>query len=1129
MLTFAKIWAILDGLLNGGKRMRNRATRITFAVGSLLAAVIFLLPSPLLAQIDTGSIVGVVRDPSGAAIAGATVTLKNTATAVTHVVTTNEDGGYQFAAVIPGVYSVQASASSFASAISTHIEIDVQSRSAIDFTLKVGQPTEVIEVSSAAPVLQTETADVGGVVQKEQINDLPLNGRRYSDLALLEAGIQRNLTNQNNTAPDRFSSNGNLETQNYFSLDGIDNNSGSTNLQESTVQVIQPSPDALQEFRIQTRTYSAEFGTSAGAVINASIKSGTNQFHGDVWEFLRNSALDANGFFQNEFGTPRGNFVQNQYGATIGGPIIKNKTFFFGDFQIFSSRKATLIQSTVPTPLMKQGNFTEFNSALSDSPVAGQAGCVVANVISPTCIDPAAAKLIALFPDPNIPAAVAVEGQPGSWTGGSNYQYQPSVPNDSKSFDVRIDHTINNSNHLFGRYSQFLINKQDPTWTKDPIAGNGDFATAYNIHERSVALSWDDTIKPSLLNELRFGFNRDYAHSDPVGLKLGVSLAPNYGLTGIPVGPSTAGIPPIEINGLTRLGTSPWRPQFQISQVWQILDNLSWLKGNHSFKFGYEHRHFSDNFADIRAPQGEIGVGGVYTSGGTFGVADFLLGDVNSVNFVTPTVVHNYEYGHSFYGQDTWRVRKDLTVTYGLRYELFSPLLNHQNAVSNFSSANGGELITASRNASGWYNRSLIHPDKNDFAPRLGFSYHPWERVVFRGGLGIFYQHGVRIGSESILALNPPAVISYSLFQGSGSSTPVFQLQNGFPIGQFTSTSVILSQLQIRAQDPNQRTSYVQQLSFGPEIQLNQSTSLDVSYVGNFARKMNRLRDGNQGVVTGLDGLGQPIVVFPYANLNTGNTPADNHAFLELATNDGTSNYNGLLVSLRHRFTKGMAYGVSYTWSHNIADYVDNLTGNAVPQNAYDYAAERGDSMFDVRHRLVGYLTYELPFGKGKKFLDKGGAASYVFGGWQVNTIVTAQTGTTIQISAADRTETGGNHASRPDCVGDARSGASNNPRSGYWLNINAFADPAAGQFGNCGVGRYHGPGLTNVDLSLFKSFPVRESMRFEFRTEAFNALNHANFSNPNSSYAPGLTSFGRIDSTIGDPRELQLALKFYF
>lgn len=1105
-------------------------TRVNRAAELLgLAGLLFLIGPPFVsAQIDTGAIVGTIRDQSGATVPKASVVVTNTSTGVMVTTQTNSDGEYQVAALIPGTYSVKVSAPGFATEVRDGIQIDVQSRPAIDFDLKIGRSTQTIEVSSANPVLQTQTADVGAVVQQQQINDLPLNGRRYSDLSLLEAGIQK-VPNAEvaNPAPDRFSSNGNWETQNYFSLDGIDNNSGSTNLQEGTVQVIQPPPDALQEFRIQTRTYSAEFGSAAGAVINASIKSGTNQFHGDLWEFLRNSDLDANTYFNNQGGVPRGHFSQNQYGATIGGPIIKNRTFFFGDFQFFTSRTATTELSTVPTPLMKQGNFIELApNTLKSSPVAGQSGCVVGSQILASCVDPTAAKLIALFPNPNIPSALAVQGQPGSWTGAPNYQFQYSVPNDSHSWDIRIDHSINEKNRIFGRYSEYIISRQDPPWTSNPVAGNGNFATQYRIHEYSAALAWDDAIAPTVLNELRAGFNRDYAHSDPIGLTLGDSLASQYGLNGVPSSPQAAGIPPININGLTRLGSSPWRPQFQISQVWQLLDNLSWLKGDHSFKFGYEFRHTSDNFLDIESPQGQIFVNGIYTNNGSFGLPDFLLGDVDSAQFTTPTVVHNYKQGNSFYGQDSWRVRKNLTLTYGVRYELFSPLLNHQNAVSNFTSANGGGLITAASNASGWYNRALIHPDLNNWAPRFGFAYQPMNRVVLRGGFGIFYQQSVRIGSESVLALNPPFVVSNSLTQLLGSSTTVFQLMNGFP--PFTNTGVNLANIQIRAQDPNQRTPYVEQFSFGPEIQLGTNTALDVTYVGNNARKMNRLRNANQGIVTGYDASGSPIVIFPYANLN--NNAAGQHAFLELATNDGNSDYDAMLVSLRRRFNKGVAYGVSYTWSHGISDFVDNLTGTPEPQNAYDYSADRGNSPFDVRHRFVGFVTYELPVGKGKWLLNNDGWTGRAFGGWQLNSIVTLQTGVPFEVNAPDQSGTGSAHDSRADCIGNPFTGTSTNPRNGVWLNAAAFAVPALGTFGSCGARSFHGPGLQNVDLSLFKSFAITEATRLEFRAESFNLFNHANFANPSAYFSPfTLGSFGRSFSTVTDPRELQFALKFYF
>ncbi len=1107
-----------------------------FAPSALITILFLIAAATASAQIDTGAIVGTVRDSSGAAVPKAGVNLTHDGTGVSKNTITNDAGEYQFPALVPGSYTVKVTMSGFGSQVQSNIELHVQSRLSVDFTLQVGTISEVLQVQAAAPLLQTQSADVGGVVQEKQIRDLPLNGRRYADLALLEAGIQKNVTNPNNQAPDRFSSNGNLETQNYFSLDGVDNNSGSTNLQEGSVQNVQPPPDALQEFRVQTRTYSAEFGTSAGAVINASIKSGSNSLHGDVWEFVRNNKFDSNTYFNNLGGVPRGHFSQNQFGGTIGGPIIKNKTFFFFDAQNFTARKATTVNSAVPTPLMKQGNFTELKPVLTDPKVTGQGGCINGNIIAPTCIDPVGSKLLALFPDPNIPSAVARLGQAGSWTGSPNYQFQYAVPTDTTTWDVRIDHNFTSNSRIFGRYSNSQIDRQDPPWTGNPIAGNGNFATQYRIRGRSVAMGWTDLLSTSALNEVHAGFARDYAHSDPIGLTLGKSSAPDYGLTGVPGGPNNAGLPPINISGLQRLGTAPWRPQWQVAQVWQFMDTLSWLKGNHSFKFGYEHRHNSDNFLDIQSLQGQITSSGIYSGNSGLGVPDFLLGDVSTAAFTTPNVTHNYVYSHNFYAQDTWRISPTLTINYGLRYELFSPVLNHQNGMSNFTPANGGGFVTAT--SGNWFARGLVHPDKNDFAPRVGFSWQPAQRMVLRGGYGVFYQHIVRIGSESMLALNPPAVLDGSLAQTLGSTTPAFILKSGFPAAQFTPALVDLTKLQTRAQDPNERSGYVNQVSFGPQIQLSQSTTLDLSYVGNFGRKMNRLRNANQGLVTGFDSTGKPLTLFPYANLNTTLTATTgNHAFLELATNDGNTNYNGLLVSLRRRFTHRLSYGVSYTWSHNFSDYVDNLTGGSTPANAYHYSWERSNSPFDVTHRFVAHATWDVPIGKGGLLLNNDSLASRVVGGWQMNSIVTMSTGTPFTVSASDVSASGGSHQSRANCVSDPHAGATTERSQfvgasapGFYLNPAAFANPAAGYFGNCAPRAFHGPGIQNVDLSLFKNFVIREAWRVEFRTEAFNLFNHANFNNPSASLAAAsLPSFGKSTSTVTDPREIQFALKLYF
>lgn len=1136
--------------------MRRETLTRRFVVCAILQLLLFvLLASIASAQIDRGAIVGKVVDSSGALVPGADVTVTNKDTGVTLNTQTNDVGEYQFITLIPGTYSVKATAKGFQTSVRDGITLHVQDRLSIEMKMSPGAVAQEVVVTGGEPLLQTEKADIGNVVNTQQVNDLPLNGRRYADLALLEPGVQK-FYSANNPAPDRFSSNGNSELQNNFLLNGIDNNSWSENLQEFSVQVVQPPPDAVQEFRVQTRTYSSEFGNSAGAVVNATIKSGTNDYHGDLFEFLRNSALDANQWANGLSNpvTPKGRFTQNQYGGTFGGPIIKNKTFFFADYQRFSSRRSNTLESTVPTPLMKQGNFTELPQTLSDSPVAGQAGCIVGNIIQATsttgqpCIDPVGSKLAALFPNPT-PGLIKNEGQPGSWTGAPDYLYTAVVPDDTYSLDGRVDHTLNSKNNIFGSYSYYNVSRQDPPWTSNTAVGNGNFATQYRIHTQQLSTGWTWTLSNSLLNDARFGFSRDYAHSDPIGVTLGQSLAPQYGLNGIPVTVNTAGLPPIEINGLTRMGTSPWRPQFQISQSWNFIENLSWLKGNHSFKFGYQYLRRSDNFADIRAPQGELQIDGIYTAGGSFGLPDFLLGNVDATHFTTPLVVHYFQPGHSFYAMDTWKATSKLSVTYGLRYELFAPVMDRNNQASNFTPANGGGIVSVAPNASGWQARSLINPDRNDFAPRLGIAYQLTHKLVIRTGYGVFYQHSNRIGSESLLQLNPPYLQDVQLNQGQGSNTPIFQLQNGYPLATITGGPLDLTSLQLRAQDPNQRSSYVEQTSFGPEYQLTNDMVLSATYVGNWGRKMNRLRNANQGQVTGFDN-GCPIVAFPYANLNTISTVdtysaggcglTGQHAFLELATNDGNSDYNGLELSLRRRMSQGIGFAVNYTLSHGFANYGDNLTSTPLPQNAYDYAAEMSNSVLDIRQRFISNFTWDLPIGKGKRFLGSGGVASKVLGDWQFNGIVDLQTGTPFSVNTPnDNTFTGPAHATYPDCVGNPYAGASSsyNP-NGFYLNPAAFAAPAPGTFGSCKPFAFYGPGIKDADLSLFKQIPINERFRLQFRAEFFNAFNHPNFASPNPYL--GYSGTFQISNTLspilgtgsggpGDPREIQFALKLFF
>lgn len=1071
------------------------------------------------AQLDNGSITGTVRDPSGAVIPGAAVTIRNVATGVTSNLKANGDGSYQVLALIPGTYSVEATAPGFSTARVANIEVHVKTRAEQDFNLAAGAAMETVEVTSTAQGLQTQSADVGNVIGTTQINDLPLNARRYADLALLEPGIFKN-PGAANPAPDRFSSNGNLETQNYFALDGVDNNSGSTNLQEGSVQNVQPPPDAIQEFRLQTRTYSVEFGTSAGAIVNASTKSGTNQIHGSVWEYARNSIFDANSWANKHIvGTPlpKGNFSQNQFGGTIGGHVLRDKFFYFGDYQGLRSTQSTTVNSVVPSAAMKTGDLRE----VTFNPIAqlpSQTGCIVNKVVQPNCIDPVALAVSKLLPDPNVGS--------GAWNGTPNYIYQYQQPQQVNSFDVRPDLTVSQRHQIFTRYSYLDQHRQDPPWTKDPNIGNGGFATDYRIRNQGVAFGLTSTLSSSAVNQFRFGWGRDSAHSNPIGVTLGSSAAPSVGLTGIPVTPQSGGLPPLNVSGgFRRIGVDLFRPQFQAAGVWQFLDNFTKLKGNHSLLLGWEYHRTTNNFLDLTAPQGYMGFSGIFTGTNGFGWADFLLGNVNQTFFNSYLVVHNYQFGNSFLAQDTWRASQNLTVVYGTRYELYSPTLNRTNALANFDASGAGALTVASGGS--WANRALVRPDKNNFAPRVGFSYQVAKRAVLRGGFGVFYQYMNRIGSESQLGQNQPFLKFVNDARTTVAAGTIFQLRDGFPGAAYANSTTPLYIQKTNWQDPNQRTSYVEQFSFGPQVQLSASTTVEAVYVGNLGRKMNRLRNANQGLVTGFTGA-TPNVVYPYANLNSGGS----HAFLELATNDGGTNYNGLVTSLRRTMNRGLGYQVSYTYAHNFSNYADNLTAGSTPQNAYDYNHEYSQSPFDQRHRLVISAQWRLPTAA---LLQSHSAAEKVLGGWQYNIIGSFESGNPFNVTAADNSGTGGNHAAYANCLAGAfnntthdRAAITSITGTATYLNPAAFSQPGPGTFGSCPPRAYAGPDRRNFDMSLFKQFSFADTKRVEFRLEGFNVFNHANLANP----ASGITTpgtFGRISGVVNTARQVQLAAKFYF
>ena len=1074
--------------------------------GHALAAFVLLVPALASAQIDTGAIVGRVQDSSGAVLPGVTVTATRVDTGVVTTAVTNESGEYLFTGLRIGVYTVAAELQGFRRAAFEAVRLNVQARVQLDFELGVGALSEQVTVTGRAELLQTQSADIGNVVDQRQIQDLPLLGRRYSELAFLTPGVVAAPAGITSRGEDTFfNANGNYATWNNYTLDGADNNSFSTNLQERSPQVVQPPVDALQEFKVQTRTYSAEFGKAAGAVINASIKQGTNSFHGSGFEFFRDEAFNANTWDNNRAQRPKGKFNQHIAGFTLGGPIVRNRTFFFGDFQATRTERALSQTATVPTARMRTGDLSELTGTMNASNPFIPAGCLnaAAKTISASCIDPVAARLINLFPLPNVP---------GAGFFNNNFISNGVLNNDINQFDVRLDHSFGaGRDNLFARYSFSQNDRVEPPLLNDPVA-SGDFASDYLIRGQNGVVGWSRIFGGNLFSEFRAAYNR--VRSDAVHPSFGTDSNAEYGIRGVPKDDRFyGGLPHMPIARVARLGGPFFRPQFQTSQVFQFAEHLTWTRGVHAMKFGVERRRDRVRYIDLRSLNGELNFpDGRYTN---FGLGDFLLG-MSSVQRLT--LFHEpdlYADGWQVYAQDSWRVRDNLTVNVGVRYERFTPLFDESNLLTNIDPATG-RVITASDGSV--YDRTLIRPDRNDIAPRVGVSWNPVSRLVLRGGYGIFYQQTDRYGSESQLGLNLPQLVDAAISANSGNDAPAFTFAQGFtPLNASTVNPAVV---QWRIQDPDQNTPIVHQFSVGPEYQLTDTMVAAVEYVGNRTRNGRRLRNLNQGVL-------QPngSVVFPYAQFGYGN------AFLEQIVTNGRADYDSLQVRMQKRMGGGLAYTLAYTWSKALGDFLDHLSagGGAVgnfPQNAYNMAADYGPLAFDIPHRFVASAIYELPFGAGRPFLNDGAGAA-ILGGWSVNGILTLSDGRPFTVTANDTAFTGAGRITRATCVGDPTpEGFDQNLNA--WFDRAAFTANAAASYGNCGANTLRGPGSKSMNMSLFRSIALGGDKRLELRLETFNLFNWVNYGFPAANVSNQGT-FGTITSTLGDPREMQLAVKFYF
>jgi len=1062
--------------------MVPRIGRALFVLGLVLA----LAPAAD-AQIDTGSIVGQVTDASGAVIPGASVTATQEGSGLSVTTVTSGDGRFTIPNLRIGSYTLTAELQGFQRSSKRGLRLNIQRTLEVNLQLAVGAVTEEVVVEGGAELLQTQTADMGYAVDERQLTDLPLLGRRYSELALLQTGVVEASQGISSRGEDTFfNSNGNFATWNNYTLDGGDNNSFSTNLQERTPQVIQPPVDALEEFRIQTRTYSAEFGRSAGAVINASIKQGTNDISGSVFGFFRDEALNANRWENENVGAEKGEYNQKIFGATLGGPIIPDQLFFFVDYQGNRTDQALSQISTVPTALMRTGDLSELDRTLRDTSFAP--GCVSGQVILPSCIDPVAAELINLYPMPNVESEVAIEGQPGAFRG--NNFFNPGVHGiEIDQFDVRLDTRLREGrDSLFVRYSWSDTVRDEPPALANDIA-SGDFNSNIKVRAQSGVLGWSAVWGSSVFTEVRASWNN--IDGDTFHRAFGTPPASSYGIQGIPEDPRySGGIPETRVDSFTKFGGPFFRPQFQESSVYQLSANATWNTGNHSFKFGFERRRDAVVYLDLRALNGFMRYrNSRYTNAG---LGDFLLGLSSQQGLTLFHEADLYTDGIGVFAQDSWRPSDNLTINYGLRYEFFTPMQDANNTMTNIDPATG-EIIRAT-DSGDLFARTLVHPDRNNFAPRVSFNWQASPRWVLKGGYGIFYQHTDRYGSEP----------------------PVFVLSEGFiPI---SADDVDPTQVQWRIQDPNQDTPIVHQFSVGPEFQLTDDMTLSVEYVGNRIRNGRRLRDLNQGIIQA-DGS----VVRPYAQYGYGS------AFLEQIVTNGRANYNALQAQLQKRFSGGLGFTASFTWSKALSDFLDHLasgggaSGN-FPQDSQNMAADYGPAEFDVPKRFSLSFIYELPFGEGRKQqLDGLGGA--ILNDWSVNGILTVADGRAFTISGPDNSGTN-SRAERADCIGDAVPSGFDQTVD-QWMDPAAFAEPESGTFGDCGTGTVRGPGFKSLNLSLFRGFPLGDNRRLEFRLEAFNVLNWNNYAIPSRGF--GGSTFGRISSTIGSPREMQVAVKLYF
>ncbi len=1107
-------------------------------------AGIVLFCGSVFGQFETAEVLGTIHDPSGSAVRGASVTLTNQSTGIDKKTTADESGLYDFFNVPPGRYTITAEFTGFQTFKTSDIVVDVNARQRVDVAMQVGAVSEVVNVSGAAEVLETDTSQHDQVINTQQIVELPLNGRNYSDLALLATNAHRSplsvLFAANGTPREgAFNVNGMRSTYNNFLLDGLDNNAYSTSNQGYSNQVVQPSPDAVAEFRVITSNFSAEYGRVGGGVINAALRSGTNQFHGTLYEFLRNTDLNAVGFTFSPAVFQKPTLQRNQFGVTVGGPIIKNKLFFFGDYEGFRQLQRYLNFDSIPTLNERAGILTRtvYDPVNHTTYAAG-------TQIPISQLNPFAAAVLSALPVPNGPGR------------SNNYEALLLIRDYSDKYDAKLDYSINDKQTVFLRFSQRKDLQYYEPDLPGPSGGNGNGHIHAISQQAAAGYTW--SITPNSLLDARFGFSHILAGKEPPYLG-GPSMEQLYGIPGLPTAPNlTGGLNSQSISGYSQLGRQTSNPQFQNPTTFNPKLDYSWLVGRHALKMGYEFTDVRTEVLDINPLYGADTYAGQFSKptcavlaqmpgcsipsdATSYNLADFIFGLPSTIQLGNNLVTNLRQHIHGLYFQDDWRVNQKLTINLGLRWEFATPIYERDNLWSNFDPTTD-TIIRASSGS--LYNRALVNPDYHDFGPRVGFAYSATPKTVLRGGYGISYAFENRPGSAQE-GINAPLALFGLLTQsipGGGSLPATFlTTQNSFTTGLDVPSNFNPIVSNIDYIPANTKWPYVQSWLFSVQQELTHDTFLELAYNGNHSLRLPILGDYNQANPNVFSASCNGTVISGCLGVQA-RRPIQTFGAITWLDPAGDNDYNGFSARLEHRFGGGLYFLNSFTWSKALGDSEQALEYfpgyyEANPQNIHNLAAERGPSSFDVEFINVTSVVYQLPYGRGRKF---GGNANLfvdaLLGGWELNTINTANTGLPIDVSYSPSSVndvTGltndyrGEAILRPNVAGQAATGLTKGQMvNSYFAGYTFMTPPAYAPFGNEGRNSFRAPGLEQWDLAADKSFRITERANLQFRSEFFNVLNHTNFGLPTAISTS--SAFGTIRTTY-PARQIQFALKLMF